>query len=87
MRVETYLVRHGRNAVWTADDRYVVTDGPDIYATLRRAGFLHVEWEITAGPAGEPLAWGTTLTWSGADVEARAAAHRPGITKAVTKPC
>jgi hypothetical protein len=54
--------------------------GPDIYAHVRRHG-LRVEWEITAGPTGEPLAWGITWTRGGANVEAIAAAHRPGLAK------
>lgn len=81
MRVETYLVRHGRSFTYTADYRPVLTEGPDIYATLRRAGFLHVEWEVTAGRTGEPLAFGSTLTWSGADLEARCAAHKPTLLR------
>lgn len=85
MAAETYLVRHGRSFVYTADYRPVITDGPDIYATVDRVSLLHVEWEITAGRIGEPLDWGTTLTRWGADLEARAAAHRPGLTTAVTR--
>lgn len=82
----TYLVRSGISPTVTADDQLVPGErGPEIWAHVQRVGFLHVEWEITAGPTGEPRAWGTTLTKWGADLEAKAAAHRPGIGKAAAK--
>lgn len=52
-------------------------DEPDIYGHVVRKG-LRVHWEITAGPRGEPIAWGRTFTRGGAWVEAIAAAHRDG---------
>jgi len=77
----TFLVRSGMSPTVTADGYLVPGErGPDIYATVQRHG-LHVEWEITAGPTGEPLAWGITWTRGGANVEAIAAAHRPGLAK------
>jgi hypothetical protein len=81
----TFLARSGTSFTVTADGALVPAQrGPDIFATVRRRG-LHVDWEITAGPTGEPYAWGRTWTQGGADVEAIRAAHRPGITKAVTR--
>lgn len=53
---------------------------PDIYAHVARRG-LHVDWEITAGTFGEPLAWGRTWTVAGARIEAIAAAHRPSLPR------
>lgn len=85
MTAETRLLHDGRSVVWTADNRLVTTGSPHIYGTVRRRGVLSVDWEITAGPTGEPLAWGRTWTRGGAWVEASAAAHRPGLTKAVTR--
>jgi hypothetical protein len=76
--VSSTVVRHGRQSVYTADERYVETREPDIWAHLYRDG-LHVEWEITAGPYGEALAWGRTWTKGGARWKAFAAAQRPGI--------
>lgn len=81
----TYRVRSGISPTITADDQLVYGErGPDIYAHVQRHG-LHVDWEITAGPTGEPYAWGRTWTKGGADVEAIAAAHRPGLGKAAAK--
>jgi hypothetical protein len=81
----TFVARSGMSPTITADDRIVFGErGPDIFATVRRRG-LHVDWEITAGPTGEPYAWGRTWTVGGAKAEANAAAHRPGIPKAVTR--
>lgn len=85
MTAETRLLHDGRSIVYTADERLVITEGPGVYGTVRRRGPLSVDWEITAGPTGEPLAWGRTWTRGGAWVEASAAAHRPGLTKAVTR--
>lgn len=79
----TFLVRSGISMVVAADGALVPGErGPSIYAHVRRR-VLRVGWEITAGPAGEPLAWGITWTRGGAKVEAIAAAyrHRPGIAK------
>ena len=82
----TYLARSGMSFTVAADGALVPAErGPDIYAHVQRRGFMHVEWEITAGLSGEPLAWGTTWTRGGANAEAIAAAHRPGITRAVTR--
>lgn len=87
MTTETRLLRYGLYAVITAAEElvYGAGDEPDIYGTVRRRGPLSVDWEITAGPTGEPLAWGRTWTRGGAWVAASAAAHRPGLTKAVTR--
>lgn len=72
----TFLVRSGMSPTVTADGELVPGKrGPDIYATVRRRG-LRVDWEITAGPTGEPYAWGRTWTEGGADVSAICAAHR-----------
>jgi hypothetical protein len=77
----TFLVRSGMSPIVTTDGRIVYGErGPDIYAHVQRRG-LHVEWEITAGPTGEPLASGETWTRGGANVAAIAAAHHPRIGK------
>lgn len=79
------MLRSGMSVTVTADGALVPAErGPDIYGTVRRRG-LHVDWEIHAGPTGEPLAWGRTWTKGGAWVEAIAAAHKPGLAKAVTR--
>lgn len=76
--VITFVARYGKSAVFTADDQLVMTDEPNIYGHLVRRG-LHIEWDITAGKAGEVLSWGTALTQGGARWKAIAAAQKPGI--------
>jgi hypothetical protein len=78
--VVTRLLRFGGTAVWTADDRFVMEPGPDIYGHVHRDDRRHA-WEVTAGKYGEPLAWGWTRTGWGAWRKARAAAFRPGLAK------
>jgi hypothetical protein len=81
----TFLARSGMSPTVTADGYLVFGErGPDIYATVRRRG-LRVDWEIHAGPTGEPYAWGRTWTQGGADVEAIAAAHRPCVAQEVAR--
>lgn len=84
--VTTRLLHYGHFAVFTAADELVYgeNDEPDIYGHILRDGWS-VRWEITAGKKGEPLAWGRAWTERGAWGKASAAAHRPGITKAVTQ--
>jgi len=84
--ISTFLARSGMSPTVTADGQLHFGErGPDIYAHIRRRGFLNWDWEVTAGRTGEPLAFGTTRTRGGAEVGAIAAAHRPGIAKAVTR--
>jgi len=75
--VTTRMVRTGKSPVIAADERLVMADGEDVYATVVRYG-LRVCWYITAGPYGRTLAAGRTWTRGGAWVRALAAAHRPG---------
>ncbi len=79
--ITTRLVRKGDHTELSATwEPYTVAPGePDIYGHVLRRHIGYVEWEITAGPHGEPLAWGVTLTKSGAWIEATVAACRRDI--------
>jgi hypothetical protein len=80
------VLRYGKfNTVAATGEFYGYGDEPDIWGHVTRRGLFRWEWEITAGPTGEPLAWGITWTRGGANVEAIAAAHRPGVDKAVAR--
>lgn len=76
--VSSTVVRYGRQTVLTADERYVDTVEPNIWAHVTRR-WLVVDWEITAGKDGEVLAWGRTWTKGGARWKAFCASQRPGI--------
>jgi hypothetical protein len=82
--VITFVARYGKSAVCTVDDRVELLKDPDIYGHAIRRRLL-VKWEITSGKYGELLASGTTLTMGGARWKAVDAAHRPGITREVTR--
>lgn len=75
--VSTRLLRHGKQATVTADDRLALGDGPDIYGHVTRDSW-RARWLITAGKTGSVLAAGRTWTRGGAWVAAIAAAHKPG---------
>lgn len=79
MTASVFLARSGMYSLADDPDTGLPRLGagePDIFAHVARRG-LAVDWEITAGKYGEPLAWGRTWTRGGAWVEAIAAAHRP----------
>jgi hypothetical protein len=86
MTATTTLVRSGMCPTVTADGVLVLGKrGPDIYARVEKTGFMHWEWEIFAGPYGEPYDWGSKRTKGDALVAAIAAAHRTGGSKAATR--
>lgn len=83
MTASVFLVRSGQYSLANDPDTGLPRLGagePDIFAHVARRGW-HVDWEITAGPTGEPLAWGRTWTVAGARVEAIRVAHRPGLPR------
>jgi hypothetical protein len=78
--VSSTVVRYGHyNTHPATGEVYGYGDEPDIWAHVCRSAPLSVDWEITAGKYGEPLAWGRTWTKGGARWKAFCAAQRPGI--------
>lgn len=83
MTAQVFMVRSGQYSLAPDPETGLPRLGagePDIFAHVDRRGW-HVEWEITAGTFGEPLAWGRTWTVGGARVEAIAAAHKPSLLR------
>jgi hypothetical protein len=82
--VVSRCLRYGRyNTNASTYEIYDNGDEPEIWGHVQRKGFLHWDWEITAGPRGEVLAFGSKRTKGGAWDAAICASQRPGILREV----